>query len=177
MTAVTAERPESDAATAQMDKTRPWVLINEIYWMTSKLLDRRFYHLGVSASQARVLMLLHFSRGPIKPSAVATLFFQETQSITGILHRIEARGWVERQPDAQDRRAVGLSLTDAGRPVAAELVRLSDALYDDMFAPALNAGEKRHLEAMLKKIRSLGFKLPETDLKLRRAQQYPVWSE
>jgi len=25
--------------------------------------------------------------------------------------------------------------------------------------------------------RSLGFKLPETDFKLRRAQQYPVWKD
>ena len=126
----------------------PWVLITEIYWMSYKLLERRFYHLGVSASQARVLAVLHFTKGPIKPSLVATLLFQETQSITGILHRIESRGWVRRLPDPNDRRAVGLELTDKGQ-----------------------------VETTLKKVRSLGFKLPETDFKLRSAQQYGIWKD
>jgi DNA-binding MarR family transcriptional regulator len=57
------------------------------------------------------LAVLYYSDAPIKPSAAATLLFQETQSITGILHRIEARGWVQRAPDPNDRRAVGITLT------------------------------------------------------------------
>jgi DNA-binding MarR family transcriptional regulator len=155
----------------------PWVLITEVYWMSYKLLERRFYHLGVSASQARVLAVLYFSTEPIKPSMVATLLFQETQSITGILHRIESRGWVRRMPDPNDRRAVGLELTDKGREVSAEIVKISDELFGDLFSTALNASDKKTLEGILKKVRTQGFKLPETDFKLRRAQQYPLWKE
>ena len=155
----------------------PWVLITEIYWMSYKLLERRFYHLGVSASQARVLAVLHYAEGPIKPSLVATLLFQETQSITGILHRIESRGWVRRLPDPNDRRAVGLELTDKGREITEEIVKISEELYDDMFGQVLTASEKRQVETILKKVRALGFKLPETDFKLRRAQQYPIWKD
>jgi DNA-binding MarR family transcriptional regulator len=155
----------------------PWVLITEIYWMSYKLLERRFYHLGVSASQARVLAVLHYTKTPIKPSLVATLLFQETQSITGILHRIETRGWVRRLPDPNDRRAVGLELTDKGREITAEIVKISEELYDDMFGSVLTATERRQVEAALKKVRSHGFKLPETDFKLRRAQQYPIWKD
>lgn len=156
----------------------PWVLVTEIYWMSYKLLERRFYHLGVSASQARVLAILHFSKDPIKPSLVATLLFQETQSITGILHRIESRGWVRRLPDPNDRRAVGLELTDSGREITDEIVKISDELYDDLFgSKVLTASEKRQIEVILKKVRALGFKLPETDFKLRRAQQYAIWKD
>jgi DNA-binding MarR family transcriptional regulator len=158
-------------------KMLPWVLITEIYWMSYKLLERRFYHLGVSASQARVLAVLYFSKDPIKPSLVATLLFQETQSITGILHRIESRGWVERLPDMNDRRAVGLQLTDKGREISEEIVKISDELYDDLFGETLSAADKRQVEAILKKVRTHGFKLPETDFKLRRAQQYPIWKD
>jgi hypothetical protein len=46
-----------------------------------------------------------------------------------------------------------------------------------MFGKVLNATEKKSLEAILKKVRTLGFKLPETDFKLRRAQQYPIWKD
>src|SRR3989304_4243609 len=155
----------------------PWVLVSEIYWMSYKLLERRFSHLGVSASQARVLAVLHFSKDPIKPSLVATLLFQETQSITGILHRIEARGWVRRLPDPNDRRAVGLELTDKGREITNEIVKISNELYDDMFGNVITATEKKTVETILKKVRALGFKLPETDFKLRRAQQYPIWKD
>ena len=165
------------SSTAMQQKMLPWVLITEIYWMSYKLLERRFYHLGVSASQARVLAVLYFSKDPIKPSLVATLLFQETQSITGILHRIESRGWVERLPDMNDRRAVGLQLTDKGREISEEIVKISDELYDDLFGETLSAADKRQVEAILKKVRTHGFKLPETDFKLRRAQQYPIWKD
>jgi DNA-binding MarR family transcriptional regulator len=172
-----ATKSSRSDATQIYQRTLPWVLITEIYWMSYKLLERRFYHLGVSASQARVLAVLHFSDKPIKPSLVATLLFQETQSITGILHRIESRGWVRRLPDPNDRRAVGLELTDKGREITSEIVRISEELYDDMFGTTLTASDKRSLEAILKKVRTVGFKLPETDFKLRRAQQYTIWRD
>jgi DNA-binding MarR family transcriptional regulator len=178
MATATKSSGKSGSDTPIHQAMMPWVLITEIYWMSYKLLERRFYHLGVSASQARVLAVLHFSNGPIKPSLVATLLFQETQSITGILHRIESRGWVRRLPDPNDRRAVGLELTDKGREITEEIVKISEELYDDMFGnKVLTSSEKRQVEVILKKVRALGFKLPETDFKLRRAQQYPIWKD
>jgi len=173
----TATKSSRNDAAQIYQRTLPWVLITEVYWMSYKLLERRFYHLGVSASQARVLAVLYYSNGPIKPSLVATLLFQETQSITGILHRIESRGWVRRLPDPNDRRAVGLELTDKGKEVTSEIVRISEELYHDLFGPALTAAEKKTIEAILRKVRAQGFKLPETDFKLRRAQQYPIWKD
>jgi len=170
--------PKPPAAPTFMDPALlPWALISELYWMSYKLLDRRLYDLGVSSSQARVLAVLHHAKGPIKPSAVATLLFQETQSITGIIHRVEERGWVVSTPDPDDRRAVGLQLSDAGRALTEQVVRISRELHDELFAAALSVTERRQLEAALKKIRALGFRLPETDFKLRRAQQYPIWKD
>lgn len=176
--ATSTKGSKSDSSVAALQqRMMPWILITEIYWMSYKLLERRFYHLGVSASQARVLAVLHFAKAPIKPSLVATLLFQETQSITGILHRIESRGWVRRLPDPNDRRAVGLELTEKGREITDEIVKISEELYDDMFGVVLSATDKRQIETVLKKVRALGFKLPETDFKLRRAQQYGLWKE
>jgi hypothetical protein len=43
----TSARSRSSAATDIQDRLMPWVLITEIYWMSYKLLERRFYHLGV----------------------------------------------------------------------------------------------------------------------------------
>jgi DNA-binding MarR family transcriptional regulator len=155
----------------------PWVLVSELYWMSYKLLERRLYDLGISASQARVLAVLHYAPEQIKPSAISTLLFQETQSITGILQRIESRGWIVRTPDPDDRRAVGLELTDAGRTLTEEIVQIMRELHDDLFDAALSAAERRQVEAGLRKVRALAFKMPETDFKLRRAQRFPIWTD
>lgn len=171
-------RPTPPSSPTFMDPAlMPWVLVSEVYWVSWKLLERRLYHLGVSASQARLLAVLYYSDAPIKPSAIATLMFQETQSITGILHRIEARGWVQRTPDQNDRRAVGITLTTSGHKLTTEIVEISKELYRELFASALTTADKRQVEALLKKVRAVGFKLPETDFKLRRAQQYPIWKD
>jgi len=170
--------PKRASGTTFMDPAlMPWVLVSEIYWMSYKLLDRRFYALGVSASQARVMAVLHYADGPCKPSAIAILLFQETQSITGILHRIESRGWITRSPDPQDGRAVCLELTPQGRKVAEQIATISQELYKDLFAASLSQVERRQLEAALRKVRAQGFVLPETDFKLRRAQQIPIWRD
>ncbi len=155
----------------------PWALVSELYWMSYKLLERRLYDLGVSASQARMLAVLHYATEPIKPSAIATLLFQETQSITGIINRVEERGWVERLPDPNDRRAIGLRLSDAGRALTDQIVHIMRELYDELFAAALSAAEVRQVESGLRKIRALGFKMPETDFKLRRALQFSIWKD
>ena len=152
----------------------PWTLITELYWLSYKLLERRLFPTGVSVSQARVLGLLYFSKKPVKPSRLATLLFQETQSITGILQRVEGKGWVRRQPDPEDRRAVGLELTDKGRDLAKRVVAISEDLYGEVFGP-LTAQERGSLESILRKLRAHGFVLPETDAKLRRARFYDLW--
>lgn len=152
----------------------PWTLITEVYWLTYKLLERRFFPTGVSVSQARVLGLLYFSEKPMKPSRIATLLFQETQSITGILHRIETKGWVRRLPDPEDRRAVGLELTDKGRDLAKRVIGISEDFYKEAFA-CLSSEERSTLETILRKLRSHGLILPETDIRLRRAGYYDLW--
>lgn len=155
----------------------PWVLVSELYWMSYKLLERRFYELGVSDSQARVMLVLHYAEAPVRPTEIATLLFQETQSVTGILNRIEAHGWLARTPDADDRRAVSLTLTPAGRKVTEQIVAINKELFDDLFGAALTRVERTQLEAALRKVRAQGFTLPETDFKLRRAQKHPIWSD
>jgi hypothetical protein len=61
--------------------------------------------------------------------------------------------------------------------MVAVIVQIMRELYDELFAAALGAVERRQVEAGLRKVRALGFNLPETDFKLRRAQQYPIWKD
>ena len=113
----------------------------------------------------------------LSPGKLAKDLELSSGAMTNRLDQLEQAGLIRRLPDPNDRRAVGLELTDKGRELTAEIVRISDELYDDMFGKVLNATEKKSLETILKKVRTLGFKLPETDFKLRRAQQYSIWKD
>jgi DNA-binding MarR family transcriptional regulator len=85
--------------------------------------------------------------GPSTASALARLEQISPQSMGATLGGLEARGFVQRQPDPQDGRRVVLSVTDSGRQVLqdkrnARTERLAKAL-DAGFTPS----ELRQLEA------------------------------
>ncbi len=153
----------------------PWVQLSQVYWMSYKLLERRLLYLDVSSSQARVLLLLYRSDQTLKVSDISTPMFQEVQTITGMVHRLEARGWVERESDPIDGRAVRLRLSRAGREIAAEVAAVAEHLNDQLFSSAITDKDSRQLVRALRKVRDHAFELPETDFRLRRAQRYKAW--
>jgi DNA-binding MarR family transcriptional regulator len=72
--------------------------------------------------------------GPLSPSALARRAGLHPATITGILDRLERGGWVSRERDPSDRRAVNVR---ALRDRSAELIRLYSGMntsMDDIFA-------------------------------------------
>ncbi|MFG1783307.1 MarR family winged helix-turn-helix transcriptional regulator [Rhodococcus oryzae] len=74
------------------------------------------------------------------------------RSATEVVDRLEERGLTERVPDAGDRRATCVRLTDAGRRIIGELdtARADDA--EDFFA-ALDEDDRAELRRILDKLR------------------------
>jgi DNA-binding MarR family transcriptional regulator len=63
--------------------------------------------------QARALHELEVEQ-PISMRELARRLGADPSNVTGLIDRLEARGLVERRPDATDRRIKGLALTSAG---------------------------------------------------------------
>jgi DNA-binding MarR family transcriptional regulator len=78
---------------------------------------------GPSRSQHATLARLDHE-GPLRITALAAAERIAQPSMTALVSRLEKAGWVARAPDPDDRRAVVVSLTEAG---LAELERLRDA--------------------------------------------------
>lgn len=74
----------------------------------------------------RDLINLH---GPLSPSALARLAGLHPATLTGILDRLESAGWIARDRDPSDRRAV---VVRALRGRNAELFRLYSGLNNSM---------------------------------------------
>ena len=68
---------------------------------------------GLSMARTKVLMRLR-EQGPTRQSVLAADFGLSPHSITDIVDALERLGLAERRPDATDRRAKLVAITDAG---------------------------------------------------------------
>ncbi|OLF07150.1 hypothetical protein BLA60_28480 [Actinophytocola xinjiangensis] len=85
------------------------MLVQEIYARTSVRHD-------LTAVQARLLCVL--LDGPRGMAELAQAFNVERAALTGLMDRAERRGLARRSPVPGNRRAVQVTLTDAGRAAA-----------------------------------------------------------
>jgi len=101
----------------------------------------------LSFLQSRALWRLE---QPLATGALAEQLGLDPSNITGVVDRLEARGLIERQPHADDRRIKLLALTRAGRAIRADLderIFTTVTLFE-----ALSDAEQRQLAALLTKI-------------------------
>jgi DNA-binding MarR family transcriptional regulator len=72
-------------------------------------------HAGMTASQWLCLQALAQCSAPMSASEVAHWVSLTPGTISPVLDRLEAKGWVRRTRSALDRRRIDLEITDAGR--------------------------------------------------------------
>lgn len=117
-----------------------------------RLFDDRVRNLGLTAVQARLLLAL--DRHPDRNQAFyAERLEVEPITLTRIVDRMEAAGWIERRADPADRRARILHLTDKARDIAAQVESIVGRLVSDMLI-GLSKREQLQLDDMLGRIGS-----------------------
>lgn len=93
---------------------------------------------GVTPQQAQLLCML--TGGPIGMTELSRLLHLEKSSLSGLVDRVERRGFLTRVTDPRDRRACQVSLTTEGAQL----------------------GEKVH-EEICARLEALGEAIPDTD--------------
>lgn len=115
-----------------------------------RLFDERVRSLGVTGPQARLLLSLE--RNPNENQAFyAERLEIEPITLTRIVDRLEAAGWIERQADPSDRRARILHLTDKSRGIVTRLRVSVEGLFEDML-DGFEARERVQFAEMLERI-------------------------
>ena len=95
-------------------------LLHDVARLMRKRFEQNARDLGLTRSQCQVLAHLARNEG-IQQSALADILEVEPITLTRILDRLEDGGLVERQPHPTDRRVRLLRLTEAARPLLAEI--------------------------------------------------------
>ena len=87
----------------------------------ARLLRRRFNRLlqeegiGLTQTQWRTLLILSRCQG-ISQKTLADILEMQPISVSRLIDRMQSAGWVRRDYDPVDRRAVRLSVTEQGQP-------------------------------------------------------------
>jgi MarR family transcriptional regulator for hemolysin len=102
-------------------------LINAIVSAGNTLLreaGRLFKSHKITAAQFNVLILLSEAPEGLRASDLTAALVVDPSSITYVLDRMEARGWLRRAADHEDRRASRIVLTAAGRDLHGQVAPL-----------------------------------------------------
>lgn len=108
----------------EMASETPQNLVREIIYQIRRLMQagelftkelNKTYQ--VSAPQLHCLLALQ-ENGPLPPSQIARYIMVKSSTVTGIIDRLEQKGFVERLRNSPDRRVITIQLTDAGKKLA-----------------------------------------------------------
>ena len=102
-------------------------------WAMKCAMSQRLVRLGVSMAQFHILVTLQ-RNGEMTMSRLADLLGVSLSNASGLIDRLEERGFVERTRVPQDRRIVLAQVTDAGTRLIQENDALSDELMRDVLA-------------------------------------------
>ena len=105
---VREERLEQDAAELETITTR-------LGWIMRRQMHRELDSFGLTVPQFMALLCIQGSDQGCSMSELAESSHQVSATMTGIVDRLVERGWVNRQRDRRDRRALIVELTPQGK--------------------------------------------------------------
>jgi DNA-binding MarR family transcriptional regulator len=126
-----------------------WQLLVKFFFTQRADLPTLASEFELSPAQCHVLHLIEPEQ-PIPMGRLAEALACDASNVTGLIDRLESRGFVQRHPSAGDRRIKVLELTPAG-------IRLRSIVMERMTKPPdalgrLSADERRALVKILKRL-------------------------
>lgn len=105
----------------------------------------------LSLPQFHLLGALKSCGGVLSTGEIARIMLRASQTITGLVDRMEAQGLVERQTDPRDRRKANVRITAMGERRLAEAQPTANSLAESIVSP-LTDEELQDLEAKMRKL-------------------------
>ena len=146
--------PDSSVGAAAIARREPTLLYitKQLELAIRSRLDDIFRPIGMTALQYTALTVLEHHPN-ISGVQLARNSFVTPQSIADMIETLQARGLLERHPDARDRRRLLISLTSNGRALLDKYRAVVEDLESSAFAD-LSADEVVGLRAALQKARA-----------------------
>ncbi len=121
----------------------------------SRLLRARMHHedCGVMAQSTARLVMSHLAvNGTLGQLDIVKLTRLKPPTVSTLLHRMEAEGYITRVTDEHDHRAIRVALSEKGRQFDREQLRRLST-NDHQAVKGFTAEEQATLEALLRRMR------------------------
>lgn len=105
---------------------------------------------GVQRGQGRLIRLL-MEHGTLTQHELSELLQIRPASLGELVVKLEHKGYVERRPNARDKRRIDVLITAAGRQKAAEIETSRHDLAEDLLK-GLSLDEQAHLAGLMDKL-------------------------
>jgi len=106
---------------------------------------------GLTLPQFHLLGALKSSGGVLSTGEIARIMLRASQTVTGLVDRLEEQGLVERQTHPRDRRKANVRITAMGEDRLAEAQPTANRLAESIVSP-LTDDELQDLEAKMRKL-------------------------
>ncbi|HPL97632.1 MAG TPA: MarR family transcriptional regulator [Smithellaceae bacterium] len=124
------------------------------YQLSSRFLTQKVSELNLTSVQAMVLGFLT-EEDQISSSELGKRAELDSATLTGILDRLEAAGFLERKSNPDDRRSIHIHLTPKGRALGRETTELLIAANRE-FLQTLNEKQIKELFSIIQTLRLSG---------------------
>jgi DNA-binding MarR family transcriptional regulator len=129
-----------------------WVSLYQVYNAIFKVNELALLPHNITLPQLHLLTVLVSAGGVLPSTRIARHMVKEAQTITGLVDRMEAAGWVARQNDPKDRRKTLVTLTNAGIKKFQESLPVANQVGVEIFA-VLSDQELAGLRVAVEKLR------------------------
>ena len=136
-------------------------ILNDVSRLMRTTFDRRAKSLGLTRSQWWGLTHLYRRDGLVQ-AELAEILEIERPTVGRLLDRLEAKGWLRREPDLEDRRVKRVYLTDEVKPAMKSLRRIAADLRQQSL-DGLDETERARLVDILIHMKSNLLNLPTDD--------------
>jgi len=140
---------------AQLDGARgleQWTTIYQAYSSVFKVAELVLLAQRISLPQLHLLAILKNGGGILTTGEIGREMVKASQTITGLVDRLEEPGFVERVFDRKDRRKTWVRMTKQGEHKLAEAFPVFDRLVDELFS-VLTDQDLQDVQAKVGKLR------------------------
>jgi MarR family transcriptional regulator for hemolysin len=123
-------------------------ILHDVARLLRTTFDRRVRELGLTRSQWWVLNHLFRNNG-VTQSELAEILEVEKPTLGRLLDRLEQKGWVRREADANDRRAKRVFLTQEVEPAIKAMRAAAADMRRDAVAGLSAEQQERFVDALL----------------------------
>jgi MarR family 2-MHQ and catechol resistance regulon transcriptional repressor len=158
----------------ELEKARglaQWTVIYQTYNAIFKVAELALLSQHLSLPQLHLLAVLKKGGGILTTGEIGEAMVKASQTITGLVDRLEEPGFVERVFDRKDRRKTWVRLTEKGERKLAEASPVGARLAEELSA-VLTDEELQDLETKMEKLRSAA--MNRLDEALARQQPTPL---